>query len=119
MRRRARTDANHAEVVKAFRDLNCKVLDLSRLGGGIPDLLVSIRTHNVLVEVKDATKPPSARRLTPDQEEFFSTWPGMKVIVQTLADVTALVNRLSRCQSYADVRLPGAMFHDEPTGNTP
>jgi hypothetical protein len=24
MRRRARTDANHAEVVKAFRDLNCK-----------------------------------------------------------------------------------------------
>lgn len=88
MRRAARTDANHAEIVKAFRSLGCSVLDLSRLGGGCPDILVGMgMRHNVLVEIKDGSKPPSARKLTDDEEAFFKAWRGAVVIAESLDDV--------------------------------
>jgi hypothetical protein len=69
MRRAAKRDANHAEVVDALRASGCGVVDLAAVGAGVPDLLVCAPTwpHTTsLVEVKDGRKPPSARRLTPD-----------------------------------------------------
>lgn len=56
MRLRARVDTNHAEIVKALRKCGCSVYDLSRVGKGFPDLLVSFRNGNrrdlALLEVK-------------------------------------------------------------------
>ena len=52
MRRAARTDSNHLELVKAFRTLGCSVLSLAAVGKGVPDLLVSIKGITWLVEVK-------------------------------------------------------------------
>lgn len=40
MRRAARVDANHAEIVAALRDRGCLVQSLAALGHGVPDLLV-------------------------------------------------------------------------------
>ena len=87
MRRAARTDANHAQIVAAFRQLGYSVLDLSRVGQGCPDLLVARNGESWLVEIKDGAKPPSARKLTPDESEFHARWKGRVIIVESLDDV--------------------------------
>ena len=85
MRRAARVDANQAEIVEALRAAGVSVLVLSQLGRGTPDLLLGTHMGNLLLEVKDGAKPPSARKLTPDEERFFSTWRGPKAVVHSTA----------------------------------
>jgi len=86
MRRAAKTDANHAEIVQALRAIGCRVQDLSRVGGGVPDLLVGWRGRLALIEIKDGAKVPSARALTPDQVKWHAEWQGMPVAVVKSAD---------------------------------
>ena len=54
MRRAAKVDANHREIVATLRAAGCEVLDLSRVGGGCPDLLVYRTARGLLrlIEVK-------------------------------------------------------------------
>ena len=47
-----KADANQLEIIEAFLKCGCKVIDLSKVGGGCPDLLVGHRYGNDLVEVK-------------------------------------------------------------------
>lgn len=71
MRHAKRTDANHAEVRDGLRARGWAVFDLSGAGDGIPDLAVSVvpgKPH--FLELKDGTKPPSARKLTAAQERW-------------------------------------------------
>lgn len=92
MRRAAKTDANHAEVVAALRSAGCGVCDLSAVGAGVPDLLVCAPTwphSSVLLEVKDGRKPPSARKLTPDQQRFHAAWKGAIRVVTSPAEALA------------------------------
>jgi hypothetical protein len=81
MRRAAKIDANHAEIVKALRAIGCSVQPLHMVGGGCPDLAVGYRGQNFWLEVKDGTKPPSQRRLTPDQVKWVDAWKGGQVWV--------------------------------------
>lgn len=81
MRRAARTDATHTEIVEALRKAGATVHSLAAVGKGMPDLLVGVRGITLLVECKDGSKPPSARRLTPDQQDFMRTWTGGPVAV--------------------------------------
>lgn len=76
VRRAAKTDANQAEIVKALRAAGATVQSLAAVGQGVPDLLVGIRGQTLLMEVKDGKKPPSERRLTPDQMEWHGAWRG-------------------------------------------
>jgi hypothetical protein len=97
--RARRTDANHQEIAEAARTLGCTVLDLSRVGGGCPDLLIGVymgRKLNLLVEVKDGSKSPSARKLTPDQERFHGDWRGQVAVVSTVSELLALL-KVSGC----------------------
>ncbi len=96
MRRAARVDANHSSVRRAFEAMGCTVLDLSAHGSGCPDLLVARAKQTVLVEVKDGSKPPSARQLTPDQKEFHKNWNGKIFVVETLDQVMWIANGLCR-----------------------
>lgn len=96
MRRAAKTDANHQEIVAAFRKLGCSVLPLHVVGGGCPDLAVGKNKKTILVEVKDGNKPPSARTLTKDEQKFHAEWLGSLTVVQDLSDVIALVKALER-----------------------
>ncbi len=75
MRRAAKVDANHAEIVKAFRNAGCLVRSLASVGEGFPDLLVWSPWMNgcrlCLVEVKTLKGKP-----TPDQVRFQGEgWP--------------------------------------------
>lgn len=76
MRRAARTDANQAEIVAMLRSMGATVCDTSQLGGGYPDLTIGYMGKTFHAEVKDGSKPPSKRKLTPDQEEWIKAWRG-------------------------------------------
>ena len=75
-------DANQAEIVAALRKVGCKVYVASSFGQGFPDLVVlTPRKSVVLLEIKDGAKPPSARKLTPEQVRFHADWDGGPVHV--------------------------------------
>jgi len=93
MRRAAKVDDNQSEIVALFRKLGCSVKVTSSLGQGFPDLVVGILgCINLMVEVKDGEKPPSKRKLTDDEQKFKDEWKGQYDVVETPADVYALVS---------------------------
>lgn len=73
-----KVDANHAHIIEALRAVGASVSSLASVGDGVPDLLVGYRGENFLLEVKDGTKVPSARRLTDAQTKWFGSWRGRK-----------------------------------------
>lgn len=96
-RRAAKRDANHGEIVDALRSAGCGVVDLAAVGAGVPDLLVCGPVYPFpahLLEIKDGGKPPSARRLTPDQERFHAAWKG-EIHVVTSVDEALRVMGIS------------------------
>lgn len=81
MRRAARTDRNHAEIVTALTEAGCRVQSLASVGGGVPDLLVEVGGRLLLIEVKDGSKSPSRRKLTDEQQAWHEAWQGAPVYV--------------------------------------
>ena len=81
MRRAAKVDANHGEIVKDLRKYGHQVYDMSGVGKGFPDLLVCAHKKWLLLEVKDGAKPPSARKLTEDQQTWHAQCKGPVVVV--------------------------------------
>lgn len=94
MRRAARTDQNQAEIVSALRDAGMTVQPLHAVGGGCPDLLVGYAGKNILIEVKDGNKPPSKRKLTPDQVEWHDAWRGQVAIANNIDEALAIAGFL-------------------------
>jgi hypothetical protein len=81
MRKFAKLDANHRAIASALEGIGCSVISLAPLGNGAPDLLVGFRGRTICLEVKDGSKPPSARRLTPLEKAFFARWRGGDLFV--------------------------------------
>ncbi len=91
MRRIARVDGNQAEIVSQLKARGCSVLSLAALGKGCPDLLVGWHGENMLLEVKDGAKVPSARKLTTDEVAFHQTWRGRVAVVDSVTAALAAV----------------------------
>lgn len=86
-----RTDANHSEIVKAFRELGCSVFDSSRVAGGFPDIIVGKNGITVLVEIKSDEK----KKFTAAQDMFMLNWRGSTVSrIQDIDGVIRLVKML-------------------------
>jgi len=100
MRRAARTDGNHKEVVDEFRRLGCSVLDMSRLGEGAPDLLIGYGGISILVEVKDGRKPPSKATLSTLQVQWWLDWKQNPRVVRNLEQVAETVKVLTQWHGY-------------------
>lgn len=98
MRRAARTDANHAAIRDALRKAGASVADTSAVGSGFPDLVVGLRGRNLLVEVKDGSRKPSERALTPAQAEFAQAWRGQWAKVESVDQALALIGLQSPLQ---------------------
>lgn len=62
-------DANEPEIVEALRKAGAAVWRLDKPA----DLLVGAQGRFLTLEVKDGAKPPSARKLTPDEQAYFGT----------------------------------------------
>ena len=92
--RAAKRDDNHAEIRDNLRAIGAMVHDTGGLGGGFPDLVVGYRGVIYLLEVKDGNKPPSKRRLTPDEQKFFTDWAGypVHVVNSTQEAIDAITN---------------------------
>lgn len=96
MRRAAKIDTNQPDVVAEFRALGCTVTPTHMIGRGFVDIVVGVVGINLLVEIKDGDKVPSARKLTPDEQVWHDAWKGQKAVVETLQDVRDLVCEVSR-----------------------
>jgi len=94
MRRKARIDSNQPQIIEVFRALGASVAPTHTLGQGFPDIVVGWRGINLLVEIKDGDKPPSRRQLTEDEQRWHDEWRGNVVIVESIADVLALLNKM-------------------------
>ena len=76
MRRAARVDANHEQVVIALQAAGATVQSLAAVGKGVPDLLVGFQGKTLLMEVKDGNKIPSKQKLTDAQISWHGAWRG-------------------------------------------
>jgi len=76
-----KTDDNQSKIVKALRQIGASVFTTHSIGKGFPDIVVGYRSINYLIEIKDGSKPPSRRKLTPDEEIFHRTWSGKVHVV--------------------------------------
>jgi len=97
--RAAKVDANQSEIVSALRAIGCTVQHLHSVGKGCPDLLVGYRGVNMLMEIKDGNKPPSARLLTADQIDWHGNWRGQVVTVSSAIEALSMVDRVIKEQA--------------------
>ncbi len=82
MRRAARRDDNETEIVKALRKAGAYVVFIDEPC----DLLVGFQSRTILLEVKDGNKPPSARKLTPNEQKFHDEWTGGELYIVNCID---------------------------------
>jgi hypothetical protein len=69
-RRANRKDANHAAIAQLLRQIGAHVIDAAAAAPVLGfDLLVVYRGQTYIMEVKDGSKPPSERQLTPNEQE--------------------------------------------------
>jgi hypothetical protein len=92
-RRAARTDSNQTSLVKQLRQCGMSVAITSSLGDGFVDIVVGFKGQNMMCEIKDPEKPPSARKLTSEEKIFHEKWRGQIAIVETLDDVLNLFKK--------------------------
>ena len=85
-----KTDRNQLEIIKALRSVGAVVCDLSSVGFGCPDLLVSFCGKNHLIEVKN----PERSRFTTYQKEFYEKWKAPIHIVKTVDEALTAIGIL-------------------------
>lgn len=92
--RAKRKDANHNEIAEYLQERGWAVHDTSGLGFGFPDALVGKPEFCCVVEIKDGSKPPSARKLTPDEQRFKDNWTGPYVLAESPEDAAKQLDAL-------------------------
>lgn len=86
-----RIDANQPEIVEALRDAGVSVTITSDVGNGFVDAVAGFRGRSYCLEIKDGSKPPSARKLTPDEQKWHDEWKGHKAVVKSVEEAFAAV----------------------------
>ena len=91
-----RTDGNQATIAADLRRAGCKVFDTHALGHGFPDIVVAHAgtdwpDHTWLFEIK---AQGNRARLTPDEAQFMTDWPGRIDIIRSAEDALAIMGLL-------------------------
>lgn len=94
MRRAAKIDDNQPEIVSALRRVGASVQPLHTVGQGCPDLIVGFRGQNYAIEVKDGSKPPSARGLTDAQLRWKILWNGQYAIANNVDEALRIIGAI-------------------------
>lgn len=94
--RARKIDGNQTKVVEALRKAGLSVAITSSLGSGFPDLVVggsprlgraTYPQKTILVELKDPSRPISARKLSSDEFTFHSEWKGEAYVCETAEEI--------------------------------
>ena len=80
----AKRDSNEREIIDALEAMGCSVTQLSQ--PGVPDLLIGVAYHNLLLEVKSP-----GESLTPQQRVWHNAWHGTAHVVWTVAEAIEIV----------------------------
>jgi len=92
MRQAAKIDSNQKAIVKSLRGIPGVTVHItSQLGDGFVDIIVGRKDVNYLIELKDGDKPPSQRKLTPDEEIWHSKWKGQKAVCNSFEEVFKII----------------------------
>jgi hypothetical protein len=81
MRRAARTDGNHREIIAALRAVGCSVFDVSRMGQGAPDIVVSFAGRSIFLELK-----MKGETLTPMERDWHAATRATVAVVHSVAE---------------------------------
>jgi len=90
MRRVAKVDSNHKEIVQELRNRGASVLNTHQLKNAF-DILVGYAGSNYAFEIKDPNKPPSARKLTEGEKGFHDAWKGNVNVIHTADEAWDLI----------------------------
>lgn len=101
--RAARVDANQPEIVATFRKFGWSVLIISQLKNCC-DIVVGKNGFNILVEIKDGSKPMSQQKLTAGEDKFLSAWLGEWMVIRSVDEVVML-----------NIQMNGRRFNYEKT----
>lgn len=112
MRRAAKVDHNQAEVVAALRKIGASVQPIHQIGKGVPDILCGMAGINVIFEIKDGSKPPSARKLTPDEAQWHAEWRGQVHVVESPEEAITLMRELANGHAYRRMLLNAAFLQE-------
>ena len=92
MRQAAKIDSNQKAIVKSLRGIPGVTVEItSMMGKGFVDIIVGYKGVNYLVELKDGNKPPSQRKLTPDEDIWHSKWTGQKAVCNSFEEVFKII----------------------------
>ena len=99
LRRASKIDTNQPEIVKALRKLGYSVLHVHVIKNAF-DILVGANGFNYAFEIKDGSLPPSRKKLTPGEQDFFNSWQGQVNVAECLEDILKVINQ----EYHSDVR---------------
>lgn len=87
MRRAAKIDSNHTDIVTALRGRGASVQSLARVGDGCPDILIGYEQINLVAEIK--AHPAGTIHGEPNelQRRWIDEWRGSVVVIRSLEDV--------------------------------
>lgn len=85
-------DSNQAEIKAALLAVGCSVQLIEGANGqaGVPDMVVGVRGHNYLLEIK---RPKG--KLSPKQAAWHQAWRGQVHKVETVEEALAVVGLLA------------------------
>ncbi len=91
MRHGSRKDANHKEICDEFKRLGGEVLDLSRLGGGCPDIALWARGAWHVVEIKNTKTGYGRKGLNKLQQLWANAAQAPVYIIYTVEQAAAFM----------------------------
>lgn len=84
-------DISQDAIVAALKEAGCTVQDMSRIGGGVPDLLVGIDGRNYLIECKPPTGTRKQINLRDTQVDWHAAWLGQVGVAHSPEDALQLI----------------------------
>ena len=94
MKTKAAVDRNQKEVVKYFRSMGFSVLHIYQLKNCC-DIMVSKGLVTAAIEIKDGSKPPSARRLSAGELKFKEEWQGLWYLCESIEDAKIIILKIN------------------------
>tara|TARA_R110000803_G_scaffold69665_1_gene132085 strand:+ start:530 stop:844 length:315 start_codon:yes stop_codon:yes gene_type:complete len=93
MRRNAKVDGNHKEIVDGLRKFGASVLSVAVLKNCF-DILVGYNGENYIMEIKNGMLSPSQKRLSIGENKFKNNWIGGKYhVVESLEQAIDIITK--------------------------